>query len=67
MAAEKAPAKAGAVKKRKTVKKAAFYKISGDKVERTRNSCPKCGQGVFMAAHKNRETCGKCSFTQWKS
>ena len=29
-------------------------------------SCPKCGQGVFMANHKNRWSCGKCSYTEFK-
>ncbi|MCL5100743.1 MAG: 30S ribosomal protein S27ae [Candidatus Marsarchaeota archaeon] len=26
--------------------------------------CPKCG--VRMASHKNRFTCGKCNYTEWK-
>lgn len=30
------------------------------------NSCPKCGPGVFLAAHKDRETCGKCGYTIFK-
>lgn len=29
-------------------------------------SCPKCGPGVFLAAHKDRETCGKCGYTIFK-
>lgn len=29
-------------------------------------SCPKCGAGVFMAVHKDRETCGKCGYTIFK-
>ena len=24
--------------------------------------CPRCGPGVFLAKHKNRETCGKCGY-----
>lgn len=28
-------------------------------------SCPKCGQGTFMAKHKNRNTCGKCGYTEF--
>eukprot|EP00455_Lapot_gusevi_P009440 TRINITY_DN14228_c0_g1_i3.p2 TRINITY_DN14228_c0_g1~~TRINITY_DN14228_c0_g1_i3.p2 ORF type:complete len:153 (-),score=26.65 TRINITY_DN14228_c0_g1_i3:260-718(-) len=49
-----------------------FYKIEGDgddvKVTHERTECPhpKCGAGVFMAAHKNRQTCGKCSLTYVK-
>ncbi|VFJ15446.1 30S ribosomal protein S27ae [Candidatus Nitrosocosmicus franklandus] len=43
-----------------------FYKISGDKVERIRRECPRCGKGVFMAVHKDRLTCGKCSYTEFQ-
>ena len=28
--------------------------------------CPKCGTGVAMAVHKDRSSCGKCSFTEFK-
>ncbi|MBN1502481.1 30S ribosomal protein S27ae [Candidatus Woesearchaeota archaeon] len=28
--------------------------------------CPKCGQGVIMANHKDRWTCGKCKYTEFK-
>ncbi len=30
-------------------------------------SCPKCGSGVFLAEHGNRESCGKCGYTVFKS
>jgi len=26
--------------------------------------CPRCGPGVFMAAHSNRTACGKCGYTE---
>jgi len=42
-----------------------FYKISGDKVTRSRRDCPRCGKGTFMAEHKDRSTCGKCGFTEF--
>ncbi|MFQ6025106.1 MAG: 30S ribosomal protein S27ae [Nitrosopumilaceae archaeon] len=42
-----------------------FYKIDGDKAERTRKICSRCGKGVFMAKHKNRFTCGKCGLTEF--
>ena len=42
-----------------------FYIVQGDKVTRTRRDCPRCGKGTFMAEHKNRFTCGKCSFTEF--
>ena len=48
-----------------------FYKVEGDgegteyKVTHAREECPHpdCGAGVFMAVHKDRKTCGKCSLT----
>jgi small subunit ribosomal protein S27Ae len=46
-----------------------FYKVEGDgddvKVTHTHMECPHpdCGAGVFMAIHKDRQTCGKCSLT----
>ena len=42
------------------------YKVSGDKVERKNTFCPKCGPGVFMAGHKDRNTCGKCGYMEKK-
>ena len=41
------------------------YKAEGEGVKRLRRSCPKCGQGVFMAQHKDRSTCGKCGYTEF--
>jgi ubiquitin-small subunit ribosomal protein S27Ae len=43
-----------------------FYKITNDKVERIKRECPRCGKGVFMAVHKDRLTCGKCSYTEFQ-
>ena len=48
-----------------------FFKVEGDgeeeeyKVTHERMECPHpdCGAGVFMALHKDRQTCGKCSLT----
>ena len=28
--------------------------------------CPRCGPGVLLAQHKNRVTCGKCSYSEIK-
>lgn len=39
-----------------------FYK-NGKAIKKT---CPKCGPGVFMAEHKDRFTCGKCGYTEFK-
>ena len=40
------------------------YKVSGDKLEKLNKFCPKCGVGVFLANHKGRATCGKCSYME---
>jgi len=43
-----------------------YYKVDKDgKVERLRRECPAttCGAGVFMAAHGDRQYCGKCHLT----
>ncbi|MBI5884923.1 30S ribosomal protein S27ae [archaeon] len=53
-------------KKRRKMKKSAYYEAKGDSIARKRVACPKCGAGIFMAEHKNRQACGKCGFTQWK-
>lgn len=41
------------------------YDAKGDKVERKKPSCPKCGPGVFMATHKDRVSCGCCGYTEF--
>lgn len=43
-----------------------FYEINGNKVKRLRQSCPKCGPGVFLGVHKDRLACGKCGYTEFK-
>ena len=43
-----------------------LYDVSGDKVARKRRNCPKCGDGVFLADHKDRSSCGKCGYTEFK-
>ena len=44
-----------------------LYEISGNTLKRKNKSCPKCGKGYFLAAHKDRETCGKCGYTIFAS
>ena len=44
-----------------------IFKIEGDKITRLRRHCPKCGDGYFLAVHKNRISCGKCGYTEFKS
>jgi ubiquitin-small subunit ribosomal protein S27Ae len=43
-----------------------YYKVNDNKVERNKRECPRCGKGVFMAEHKDRLTCGKCSYTEFQ-
>ena len=52
--------------KTRRVKKHTLYEAKGEKAERKRTPCPKCGAGVFMAEHKDRITCGHCGYTKWK-
>lgn len=53
--------------KKKSVlsKKWKKYEISADKVGRGK-TCPKCGPGVFMAIHQDRDTCGSCGYTEFR-
>jgi small subunit ribosomal protein S27Ae len=43
------------------------FKVEGDKIVRQRRSCPKCGDAVFLADHKDRYSCGKCGYTEFKT
>ncbi len=36
-----------------------WEKYKGEKSQ----NCPRCGPGIFLAQHKNRQTCGKCGYT----
>ncbi len=49
------------------MKKYQFFKVEGDKINRVRRHCPKCGPSVFIAEHKDRFSCGKCGYTEFKS
>ena len=42
-----------------------YYKIENDKVTKLKKICSRCGKGVFMAVHKDRQTCGKCGLTEF--
>ncbi len=41
-----------------------FFEIKDGKLVRTRKACPKCGPGVFLAAHEDRQHCGRCGHTE---
>jgi small subunit ribosomal protein S27Ae len=49
------------------MKKREIFKIEGEKITRLRRHCPKCGEGVFLAEHKDRFSCGACGYTEFKS
>jgi len=46
-------------------KKYALYESSGSELKRKNKFCPKCGDGVFLAKHKDRLSCGKCQYTEF--
>ena len=54
-----APKKA---KKGKTA--GSHYDMKGEAVARKNKFCPKCGPGVYLAAHKDRLYCGKCHYME---
>jgi len=56
-----------AAKGKTSPQKGTAYNAKGEKLERTKPSCPKCGPGVFMAVHKDRTSCGKCGYTEFKN
>lgn len=43
-----------------------YYKIEGETVKRLKRECPRCGKGFFMGEHKDRVTCGRCCYTEFK-
>ena len=43
-----------------------LYEKAGDELKRKNKHCPKCGAGVFLAAHKDRLTCGSCGYMEKK-
>jgi ubiquitin-small subunit ribosomal protein S27Ae len=49
-----------------TSKKYSYYKVDGEKVTKSRKSCPRCGPGTFLAAHKGRSYCGTCHYTEFE-
>jgi len=57
------PVKSDLIKTRTPVSK--YYKIEGTTIKRLKKECPRCGKGYFLANHSNRQTCGKCNYTQF--
>ncbi|MFX1511145.1 MAG: 30S ribosomal protein S27ae [Promethearchaeota archaeon] len=43
-----------------------LYEISKNgKLKRLRKECPRC-RGCFLAEHKDRRSCGKCGYSEFK-
>ena len=57
---------AAAPKKEKGAPVSRLFEMSGSSIKRKNKSCPKCGAGTYMAAHKDRATCGKCGYMERK-
>lgn len=43
-----------------------LYEIEDGQLVRARKTCPKCGDGVFLAEHNDRLSCGQCGYTEFK-
>jgi small subunit ribosomal protein S27Ae len=43
-----------------------YYQVSGDSIKSRNPVCPRCGNGVFLAEHAERMSCGKCGYTEFK-
>ena len=52
--------------KKEGKKLSALYDVSGDSITRKNKNCPKCGPGMFMAKHKGRVVCGKCTYSEFE-
>lgn len=50
-------------KKKKTYNIHKLYSVEGGKLKRKNKMCLKCGTN-FLAAHKDRLTCGKCGYME---
>jgi len=56
-----------AEKKQRKPKKQVQPHVLYEGSKKKSKNCPKCGPGNTLAAHKDRETCGKCGYTTFKS
>jgi len=54
-------------KVKKTQKKWEKYVVEGETLKRKNKICSKCGPGVFLAEHKDRNACGACGYMEKKS
>ncbi|TFG19478.1 MAG: 30S ribosomal protein S27ae [Promethearchaeota archaeon] len=47
--------------------KSKLWEVKDGKVVRLNRSCPRCGEGVYLAKHYNRTSCGACGYTKFDS
>jgi small subunit ribosomal protein S27Ae len=47
--------------------KSKLWEVKDGKVVRINRSCPRCGEGVYLARHYNRMSCGQCGYTKFDS
>lgn len=40
-----------------------FYKVEDGKAVTGKKPCPRCGPGTWLADHKGRLYCGRCTYT----
>jgi small subunit ribosomal protein S27Ae len=50
-------------KKHSNVSITTAYRVEGGSLRRTKKTCPRCGDGTYLASHKNRDYCGRCGYT----
>lgn len=43
-----------------------LYTVEDGELTRSRDACPKCGDGVFLAEHDDRKACGRCGYTEFQ-
>jgi small subunit ribosomal protein S27Ae len=43
-----------------------LYDVKDNKITRKKKFCPRCGDGIFLAEHKDRFSCGACGYSEWK-
>jgi ubiquitin-small subunit ribosomal protein S27Ae len=55
-------------KKKETIgsKRWKMYATDSNSAKIKNKECPKCSTGYYMAEHKDRRTCGKCGYTEFK-
>ncbi len=58
--------------KHKPTKVSTKYKVEDGKIKVIGKVCPRCGDGTFMAVHREpdgrvRYYCGKCKLTIWEN